>query len=296
MRFSGPSRRGDCETTPMTPDYVVVGHCALDRQLDGTLLPGGTALYSALTAARLGMHVGVLTAGEPEVLAAALSPYRDAFELVIIPAAATTTFENVPTPQGRKQTLHVWAGFIRPEMMPDGWQGATVLHLGPIADELPPDAWATALDHSQWPVTTPQGWLRRWDTLPGMIRHVLLALPAALCAHLRVAVISDEEEAVAGAFAREIATHGMSAITHGPGGAELLNMATETHVSAFPTVAVDETGAGDVFAAALFVGLARGEMPATAARMACAAAALSITGRGPSAIPTTAIVRQLLTQ
>ena len=278
----------------MTLDYVVVGHCALDRQPDGTMLPGGTVLYSALTAAQLGMRVGVLTAGEPEALVSALAPYRDAFELVVVPAATTTTFENIPTPQGRKQTLHAWAGLIQPEMLPQDWRDATVLHLGPIADELPAESWGAALDHSQWPVTTPQGWLRRWNALPGAIRHVPLALPETLCARLRVAVISDEEEAVAGAFAREIAAHSISAITHGPGGAELLIGDTGTHIAAFPTIVVDETGAGDVFAAALFVGLARGEVPAEAARMACAAAAISIAGLGPSAIPTTEGVRQLL--
>ncbi len=277
-----------------TPEYVVVGHCALDRQHDGSLLPGGTALYAALTASRLGMRVGVLTAGVPDALAVALRPYRDAFDLVIVPAEATTTFENIATPTGRKQTLHAWAGVIPPDALPVTWRDAAVLHLGPIADELPPTQWAAALSHVAWPVTTPQGWLRRWDALPSPVRHVPLILPDALRARLRAAVISNEEEEVAGAFVRDIARHGLGIITRGPDGAELLTHDARIHVPAFPTTVRDETGAGDVFAAALFVGLARGAMPVDAARMACAVAALSITGPGPSAIPSADAVQQLL--
>ncbi|MCA1723359.1 MAG: hypothetical protein LC748_03720 [Thermomicrobia bacterium] len=143
----------------MTPDYVVVGHCALDVQPDRSFLPGGTVLYSALTAARMGMRVGVLTAGDPAALAAALAPFDGSFAIHILPTATTTTFENIPTPTGRKQTLHAWAGPIPPDALPAAWQRATILHLGPIANELPPDAWAAALGadrEGRWTVTTPQ--------------------------------------------------------------------------------------------------------------------------------------------
>ena len=280
--------------TTTTPEYVVVGHCALDRQDDGSFLPGGTALYAALTASQLGMRAGVLTAGVPDALAVALKPYRDAFDLVIVPAEATTTFENIATPAGRKQTLHAWAGVIPPEALPVAWHNAAVLHLGPIADELPPAEWANTLDYFAWPVTTPQGWLRRWNTLPAPVRHVPLALPDTLRTRLRAAVISSEEEEVAGTFVRGVARHGLGVITHGARGAELLTRDARRDIPAFPTTARDETGAGDVFAAALFVGLARGAMPVEAARMACAAAALSIAGPGPSAIPSTGAIQQLM--
>src|SRR3954447_10591197 len=91
-----------------TPDYVVVGHCALDLQPDGSYLPGGTVLYGALTAARLGMRAAILTAGDPDALGQALAPFAGGFAIEIVPRAATTIFENVPTPHGRKQTLHGW--------------------------------------------------------------------------------------------------------------------------------------------------------------------------------------------
>jgi sugar/nucleoside kinase (ribokinase family) len=49
--------------TSRTPEYLVIGHICGDIQADGTVVPGGTALYSALTAARLGWRTAVLTRG-----------------------------------------------------------------------------------------------------------------------------------------------------------------------------------------------------------------------------------------
>ncbi len=275
-------------------EYVVVGHCALDVQPDGSLLPGGTALYSAITAARMGMRVGVLTAGDPAALRPALAPYRDLFDLHIIAASTTTTFENVSTPQGRVQTLHGWAGAILPDALPTAWRTPAVLHLGPIADELPPDAWAAALGGASLAAATPQGWLRRWGALPARVRHVPLRLPAALLDCLGALVISEEERTVAIDAVQRVAAHGVGAVTQGAGGVEIIRSTGTDYVATLPVPVADETGAGDVFAAAWFVRMARGDDPCTAARIACATAALSLTGYGPAAIPTPKAVAALL--
>ncbi len=281
----------------MTPDYVVVGHCALDVQPDGSFLPGGTVLYSALTAARMGMSVGILTAGDPVAVAAALAPFEESFAIHVLPTAATTTFENIPTPTGRKQTLHAWAGPIPPDALPSAWRRAPIVHLGPIADELPPDEWAEALGADRdgaWRIATPQGWLRRWGTLPSPVRHDTLALPPLLLDRLSAMVISVEERDAAERAVRHVARHGLGAITYGPLGVDILRGDATTRVATFPIAVRDETGAGDVFAAAWAVGLARGERPNIAARIACAAASLSITAPGPHGIPTTAAIDALL--
>jgi sugar/nucleoside kinase (ribokinase family) len=279
-----------------TPEYVVVGHCALDVQPDGSFLPGGTVLYGALTAARMGMRAAMLTAGDPAALTPALAPFRDAFAIHILPTPTTTIFENTPTPQGRKQTLHGWAGAILPDALPAAWRNAAILHLGPIANELPPDAWAEALGTTDARLTlaTPQGWLRRWGTLPSPVRHEPLALPDALLDRLGAMVISVEERDVAEAAVRRVAIGGLGAITDGPDGVDILRGGTTTHVPTFAVTVRDETGAGDVFAAAWAVQIARGESPEAAARVACAAASLSITAPGPRGIPTGAEIAALL--
>jgi sugar/nucleoside kinase (ribokinase family) len=278
------------------PEYVVVGHCALDVQPDGSFLPGGTVLYGALTAARLGMRAAVLTAGDPAALAPALAPFRDAFAIHILPTPATTIFENIPTPQGRRQTLHGWAGPILPDALPAAWRHATILHLGPIADELPPDAWAEALGttHARFTLATPQGWLRRWGALPSPVRHESLSLPDALLDRLGAMIISVEERDVAEAAVRRVAINGLGAITDGPHGVDILRGNITTHVPTFDVTVRDETGAGDVFAAAWAIQIARGENPEAAARVACAVASLSITARGPHGIPTAAEIAALL--
>ncbi|MGI8856437.1 MAG: PfkB family carbohydrate kinase [Thermomicrobiales bacterium] len=278
------------------PEYVVVGHCALDVQPDGSYLPGGTVLYGALTAARMGMRAAMLTAGDPAALAPALAPYRDAFAIHILPTPETTIFENIPTPQGRRQTLHGWAGPILPDALPVAWRRATILHLGTIADELPPDAWAEALGITEAALTiaTPQGWLRRWGVLPSPVRHEPLRLPDALLDRLGAMVISVEERDVAESAVLRVAVDGLGAITDGPRGVDILRGGMTTHVPTFDVAMRDETGAGDVFAAAWAVQLARGARTEEAARVACAAASLSITAPGPHGIPTTAAIAALL--
>lgn len=279
------------------PEYVVVGHCALDLQPDGSFLPGGTVLYSAITAARMGMRVAVLTAGDPAALAPALAPFRDAFAIHILPTPATTTFENIPTPEGRKQWLHGWSGPILPSDLPEAWRTARVLHLGPIAAELPPMAWADALGatvNASWTLATPQGWLRRWGTLPSPVRHETLTLPDALLDRLSAMVISVEEIDVAEAAVRRVARQGLGAITYGPRGVDILRGDATAHIPTFDVVVRDETGAGDVFAAAWAVQLARGESAEAAARIGCAAASLSITAPGLRGIPSEAEIAALL--
>ena len=73
--------------TARTPQYLVIGHISADLLPNGTAVLGGTALYSALTSARLGWRVGVLTRGRfgvdiDGIVIPSLDPY--AGELSII--------------------------------------------------------------------------------------------------------------------------------------------------------------------------------------------------------------------
>jgi sugar/nucleoside kinase (ribokinase family) len=66
------------------------------------------------------------------------------------------------------------------------------------------------------------------------------------------------------------------------------------HIPGFPVHAVDTNGAGDAHTGAFLAGLASGAGPAGAASRANAAAALSVTRRGPATGPTTAELAQFL--
>lgn len=110
-----------------------------------------------------------------------------------------------------------------------------------------------------------------------------LEVPAELIQRADLAVVNETEAAFFGdALA---ACGGMLAVTYGPNGA-VLTRAGETIAETKPPLvqAVDATGAGDAFTAALTVAIIEGQQPADALRFACAAgaAAASKAGAQPS--------------
>ena len=82
------------------------------------------------------------------------------------------------------------------------------------------------------------------------------------------------------------------ALTRGAQGATLFVRGTPHHIAAFAATEHDPTGAGDVFAAALFTRLREAGDPLEAARFASFVAALSVEGAGISRIPTRDTIEQ----
>jgi sugar/nucleoside kinase (ribokinase family) len=74
------------------------------------------------------------------------------------------------------------------------------------------------------------------------------------------------------------------AFTRGARGCEVTAEGRTTHVGVYPTRELDPTGAGDVFAAGLLLGLARGDDPVEAARLGAAAASIVVEARGGDAL------------
>src|SRR5204863_1022563 len=138
------------------PDYLMLGHFTRDVLPDGTTTPGGTSLYAALTAHRLGRNVGVVSA--PAELPIG---WPDTIQIVFHPSPAPPTFENRYTPEGREQTLHTASQPITLGVIPKAWRAAPLIHLGPVLGETPEqlvDAFPGALLG-----VTPQGWMRTWE-------------------------------------------------------------------------------------------------------------------------------------
>ncbi len=75
------------------PDFVAIGHVTLDRFGD-EVRPGGAAFYSAVTAHRLGLSVGILTSHAADFPLDAI-PSR--IEVVSLESPATTVFEYEAT-------------------------------------------------------------------------------------------------------------------------------------------------------------------------------------------------------
>src|ERR1051325_11252582 len=137
---------------PLEPvDYLVIGHVAHDLTPEGPRL-GGTAAYSALTARALGLRVGIVTSSGPET---SLDKLKD-IPVFSLPSSRSTTFENIYTEHGRVQYLRARATRLDFNQIPQIWRDASIIHLGPIADEmnsvLPQDFSPGLLG------LTPQGW------------------------------------------------------------------------------------------------------------------------------------------
>jgi sugar/nucleoside kinase (ribokinase family) len=260
-------------------DYLVIGHVTRDITTAGPRI-GGTAAYASLTANALGQRVGVVTSTAPDL---DLSPLG-ALELAVSPSPATTTFENRYTASGRSQILHERAGPLDEEDVPKAWLRPSIVHLAPVADELPMSLTACFPDSMVGAST--QGWLRGWDA-DGRVDKVGWRRLLPLLSETDVVVCSTEDLKGGLDDAEAMAPHcRLLVVTDGPNGAYVYWQEASRH---FPTTAaqeIDPTGAGDVFAAAFLTRYAQTGNPWGAAKFANHLATASIERLGVQSVPT----------
>ena len=263
-------------------DYLVIGHVTRDL-VDGGSAVGGTASYAARTALALDCRVGVVTSADPEFV---LSPALDGVLIARVPALTTTTFENIYTPDGRRQIIHGVADMLTPDMIPSHWRvvpASGVVHVGPVAREC--DVALTETWGDGFVGVTPQGWMRRWDE-QGNVSGSLWEEPGPWLARADAVVLSDEDvggdEALVARYAAQsrllVVTHGVVGCTVYVEGESRSFVAPDVHQ-------VDPTGAGDIFAAAFFVCLQRQGDPWMAARFANCIASNSVMRAGLASTP-----------
>jgi sugar/nucleoside kinase (ribokinase family) len=257
-------------------DFLAIGHVTRDLLPDGGAAPGGTALYAALTAQRLGLRAAVYTAGAPAV---------DGIDWHSLPAGSPSTFENRYQDGRRRQWLHAAAPDLPADGLPPAWRNAAVVLLGPVLHEV------EAARAREFPGSlvgmTPQGWLRDWDMpLPAPLRPRHWQPTDADLAAIDVLVLSPEDvggdQAAAEAYAQRVP---LGVVTLGVRGALMFRAGTAEAVAAYHADEVDPTGAGDVFTATLLIRLWEQGDAAAAARYAAAAAACAIEGLGTAALP-----------
>jgi sugar/nucleoside kinase (ribokinase family) len=267
------------------PEFLVVGHVTRDvvPSAPGGFVYGGTVTFAALTAHRLGHRAAVLTrcAAEP-----ALSAYLDGIALERLPAEATTTFENIYTPHGREQYVRYAAPPIPAEAVPATWRGAPVVHLGPLVQEVPA-ALAEVFPAAALVGATPQGWLRAWDDRGRVQTPAPWAEAERILARVDVLVFSPEDVGGDHALLRRYAEMaGLAVVTEDRLGCTVWQSGKREHFPAFEAVAVDPTGAGDVFAAAFFLRYAATRDAPQSARYANCVASFAVEAWGPAALPT----------
>ena len=261
-------------------DYLVIGHVCKDLKPFGFVV-GGTVTYSSLTARNLGARVGVITSAAPDF------PLRETLsgiEVLQLPSAETTMFENIYLDGMRRQVIHAVASPISSASIPPAWRRSKIVHLGPVAQEVSPDlveGWGGALV-----ALTPQGWMRRWDSA-GHISPCRWKRAEQLLGTADVLILSPEDMGGDWSYVKVFAQWTkIVVVTCGWRGATVFHQNEMRHFPARPVVEVDPTGAGDIFSAAYLIHLEKTGDPWGSARFANCVASFSVEAPGLAAIPT----------
>ncbi|NJL55894.1 ribokinase [bacterium] len=262
-------------------DYLLIGHLTADLMLDGSRRLGGTTAYAAATAAAFRLRVGVVTSAAPDD--PLLEQLRQWARVHLIPAAATTTFENLYEPDGRRQFVRALAAPLTPESVPTVWRHTPAVHLAPIAGEVSDALPGCCNNHV---LLTLQGWLRQWES-DGLVRFRRWC-DAAVLRHINVVVLSEEDIRAAPDLEQDLA-HSCETLllTQAERGGTCYERASAWRYAAFPVHVIEPTGAGDVFAAALLAAhIHAGQGLRQAVMVAARLAANAVTRPGLQGTPT----------
>ena len=267
--------------------YLAIGHTARDEFPDGRWRLGGSALYGAATAAKLGADVTLVTRVGPNE--------RDALEtlcqelgitLRALESRVTTTFGFSYDAAGHRSL------FLRAKAAPItrsdvGRAGGTprAVLLASIAAELDDSLFAPWSGAKR--VLAAQGMLRSFGP-DGLVVPAVWAEHARLLPKVDAVVVSEEDHAEDRAWLPFTAV----VVTKAERGSELHEQGEVIEIAPFAvSEVIDQTGAGDAFAASLALGLAEGLSPGDAARFASAAASFAVEGLGMARLADRARVR-----
>jgi hypothetical protein len=264
--------------------YLLVGALTRDLTEEGFRY-GGTVAYAGLTAMALGYGIRVLTTCAPDEPVRKLLPGAT---IHILDSPTTITFRNRDTPSGRIQQLLATGSHIQPDMVPNIFFPANIIHIAPVADECPPEILEVFPKGRL--VATLQGWFRTWDN-SGMVSPQKVS-PKKLAGFYAV-VLSLEDLDGDLAYARSLAgVVPIFVLTEGHLGARLFWQGSERIFPAPKVQDKDPCGAGDIFAAAFFSALDQGNSPEAATRFANRLAAFSVTRLGLASVPTASEIRE----
>lgn len=268
--------------------FLAIGHTARDEFPDGRWRLGGSALYGAATAAKLGARVTLVTrAGPAEREALETLCQELGIALRALPSDVTTTFAFTYDAAGHR-TLRLRARaapITRAEVGRAVGTPKAVL-LASIAGELDGSLFAPWSGAKR--VLAAQGLLRSFDA-DGRVLASSWTDYARLLPKVDAVVVSEEDHADDRAWLPFTTV----VVTQAERGSELHARGTTEHVPAFAVAeVVDQTGAGDAFAASLALGLAEGLTTMEAATFASAAASFAVEGLGMSRLADRARVRE----
>jgi ribokinase len=264
----------------VSADFLAIGHVARDEfEGEPTWRLGGTALYAAATAARLGTATALVTrVGPAEKPALDERCAQLGIGVHALPSSTTTTFAFRYAGGRRFLRLKSRARGIAPSDIPADWRGARAVVLGSIAHELDRSLFGTTSATAT--VLVAQGYLREWAA-DGAIRPREWEDANEIVPLVSAVVLSEDDVAGDLSAPRRWARNGRVYVTLAERGVLVLERGSETAVPGYPAErVVDPTGAGDAFAAGLAIALADGRPPDECARFANAVASFAVEGVG----------------
>lgn len=267
-------------TTPEPIDYLLIGHVTADLQADQSISLGGTASFSGLTAASLGHHVGLVTSCASDL---PLDPLAG-IQKWVIPSEKSTVFRNEGFGRTRVQHIYSSATRIIADHIPPHWHDCQLVHFGPIAAEIDPNI--VGLFPNALVCLTPQGWYRQADH-EGLVRHVDWPEGLALLARADAVVLSIEDLRGDEHKVEELAgICKLLVVTESSDGARVFSEGKVRYLAAPQVEMLEDTGAGDIFAASFFHRLQKTQDPWEAARFAVQLSSCSVTRRHLQSVPT----------
>jgi 1D-myo-inositol 3-kinase len=260
------------------PDFVAIGHVTLDR-FGESVRPGGSALYAAVTAHRLGLSVGLLTSHAKDF---PLEVIPSRIEVITVPADETTLFEHRQEAQGRVSHVRAVASPLTAADVPEDWRDASLTLLAPVVDEVDPLIATLFTDGAVGAAA--QGWVRQVKP-DGMVVPRPWPSPEQLLQSVQTLFVSRED--ILGQEAEVIEWFQrlpVGVLTADRVGALLFVNGERYEVQPRPAREVDPTGAGDVFATTFLIQYQRDGDPWLAAAAAACAGSLAVEGEGWSAV------------
>ncbi len=271
-------------------DYLLIGHVTSDLQSDGSGKLGGTASYSGLTAQRLGHNVGLVSSFGDDINLSAIS----AVQIYNAKEGQTTCFRNITTPTGRQQYCYQRASVLSAKDVPPAWRASSIVHLGPVDGEIDPDLF-DAFPGSLL-CCTPQGMLRHIAE-DGKVTFQDFPIKETLLPKADIVVLSSEDLQGDERLIEEYASLcNLLVVTENKDGARVYWKKEMRIFNAPQRESVDETGAGDIFAACFFHQFFKTREAWQAARFAVELSANSVTRHYLDSVPTAEEIKYAKTQ
>jgi sugar/nucleoside kinase (ribokinase family) len=241
---------------------------------------GGAALYSSLTADRLGKKAALLTS------------YGEDFEgrrtidrvaARVVRAPRTSRFRNVYEADGRVQYVYEAAASLETDDLPENWTEARLVYLCPVLHEFKLEM--GEVFRASMIGVAPQGWMRSWDE-KGRIRGGKWEGFERLLDRSQMVIVSEEDIAGEEALVNLFRAHAPIVILTRAGQGAVVFAGNRTlTLEAHAAVQRDPTGAGDCFGAAFLIRYEETGSIEEAARFASCVGAFVVEQEGVAGIP-----------